>query len=282
MRNNEKVRFPAVAGQFYPDQKEELEGTIKKFLSVAKIPQIEGEVFAMISPHAGYLFSGVVASHSFQAISGEEFECVILIGDSHYEWFDGVSIWDDGIWYTPLGGVKIHKSLAQKILTKSKRFFVRESAHLFEHSLEVQIPFLQMTLKDFKILPIIFGSEDKDWKILAQSIVEVCDKEKILVIASSDLSHYPPYDIAQRVDRETIEGILSGDPLHFSQTVKKLKMEYPNIDTFACAQDSIKTVLEISKTLKGRAQLLKYQNSGDSMLGERSKVVGYCSICFMR
>ncbi len=276
----EKLRFPAVAGQFYAGEKAKLEKMIDEFLSLAKIPKIEGEIFGLILPHAGYVFSGPVTAHGFKAISGKDIETVILIGDSHYERFDGVSIWEKGEWETPFGKVKIDEDLAKKILNSSRRFFVRDSAHLFEHSLEVQIPFLQKVLKDFKILPIIFGSENEDWQSLAKAILKFLNEKKVLIVASSDLSHYPPYELAQKVDLETIEGILTLDPKKFAQKIGELERKFSGVDTFACAQDSIKTILEISKNLKAKAKLLKYQNSGDTSFGEKFQVVGYCAICF--
>jgi hypothetical protein len=278
----EKIRFSAVAGQFYPAQKQNLERMLKNFFEEVKIPEIKGEIFGMIVPHAGYIFSGFVAAHCYKAIKDKNFETVILIGDSHYERFDGVSVWDGGEWETPLGRIKVNEKLAQKILRESERFFVRDSAHLFEHSLEVQLPFLQKALKDFKILPIIFGSEDKDWKILAKSILKFLKERKILIVISSDLSHYPPYEIAKEADKRTIEAILTSDPQKFKEKIENLKKTFPDVDTFACAQDSIKTILEISKNLGGKARLLKYQNSGDTIYGEKIQVVGYGAIVFVK
>jgi len=278
----EKLRFPAVAGQFYPGEREELSQIIDEFLENAKVPKIEGEIFGILVPHAGYIFSGPVAAHCYKAIQGKNFDTVVLIGDSHYEYFDGVSIWDRGEWETPLGRVKVDEELAKEILNFSKRFLVKDSAHLFEHSLEVQIPFLQKVLKNFKILPLIFGSEDKDWKELAKAILKLMERKKILVIASTDLSHYPPYEVAVEADKRTIEGILSSDPEKFKEKIENLKKFFPDVDTFACAQDTIKTILEISKNLKGKAELLRYQNSGDTIYGEKSQVVGYCAIAFIK
>ena len=276
----EKIRFAAVAGQFYPEKREELESLIEKFFADSKLPKIEGEIFGAICPHAGYIFSGFVAAHCYQAIEGKKFDSVILIGDSHYERFEGVAVWDKGEWETPLGKVKVDENLAKELLSKSERFFVRDSAHLFEHSLEVQIPFLQKVLKNFKILPIIFGSEDKDWKNLAKAILDTTKRKKVLIVASSDLSHYPPYEIAKKADLETVDSILTCDPEKFDQKIKELERKYPGVDTFACAQDSIKTILEIAKNLKAKAKLLKYQNSGDTPFGEKFQVVGYCAIVF--
>jgi len=282
INQKEKLRFPAVAGQFYPEKEKELNQMIDEFLKFAKVPKIEGEIFGILVPHAGYVFSGKVAAYSYKTIQGKDFNSVILIGDSHYEYFDGVSIWERGEWETPLGRVKVDEELAKEILNFSKRFFVKDSAHLFEHSLEVQIPFLQKVLKNFKILPIIFGSEDKDWKELAKAILKLMEKRKILIVASSDLSHYPPYEIALEADKRTIEGVLSLDPGKFKEKIENLKKLFPDVDTFACAQDTIKTILEISKNLKGKAKLLKYQNSGDTIYGEKSQVVGYGAVAFTK
>ena len=278
----EKIRYPAVAGQFYPANKIQLMKMIENFLSETKLESQKGDIFGILVPHAGYIFSGQVAAYCYKAIQGKNFETVVLIGDSHYEYFDGVSVWDRGEWETPLGSVKVDEKLAEEIINFSERFFVRDSAHFFEHSLEVQIPFLQVVLKNFKILPIIFGSEDRDWKDLAKAILKLMEKKKILVVASSDLSHYPPYEVAQEADKRTIEGILTSDPEKFKEKIENLTKIFPNVDTFACAQDTIKTILEISKNKKGKAKLLTYKNSGDTIYGEMSQVVGYSAICFFK
>jgi AmmeMemoRadiSam system protein B len=278
----EKIRFPAVAGQFYPEEEKELEEMIENFLKEIKIPLIEGKIFGILVPHAGYVFSGPVAAYCYKAIERKNFETVVLVGDSHYEYFDGISVWERGEWETPLGKVKVDEGLAKEFLGFSKRFLVKDSVHLFEHSLEVQLPFLQKVLKNFKILPLIFGSEDKDWKELAKAILKLMKKRKILIVASTDLSHYPPYDVALKADKETIEGILSLDPEKFKEKIDDLKKLFPDVDTFACAQDAIKTILEISKNLKGKAKLLKYQNSGDTIYEEKSQVVGYGAVCFLK
>lgn len=259
----EKIRLPAVAGQFYPGEKKELEKIIDQFLTQAKPPKIEGEIFGLLLPHAGYVFSGPVAAYGFKAIASKNFDTVIIIGDFHYERFEGISIWSAGHWQTPLGKVKIDKELASKILSASERFMVRDSAHLFEHSLEVEIPFLQKVLKNFEILPIIFGSEDEDWETLAQAILENTKDKKVLIIASSDLSHYLPYEEAQKIDKQTLEAILNKN--------------YQNLE--ACARDSVKTLMKIAEILGAKAKLLKYLNSGDTA-EDKLQVVGYGAIAF--
>ncbi len=266
----EKLRLPAVSGQFYPGDKKELEEMIEGFLAKAESPKIEGEIFGLLLPHAGYFFSGPVAAYGIKTILGKEFDTVIIMGDSHYERFDGVAVWPEGFWQTPLGKLKVDKDLARKIMAVSDRFLVRDSAHLFEHSIEVQLPFLQKTLKDFKILPIIFGSEDKDWKLLAQAILDNIKNKRVLIIASADLSHYLSYEEAKKVDESTLKNIL------------RLQTENLNV----CAIDSTKTLIKIAKNLKGKAKTLKYLNSGDRVpagqMGDKSQVVGYGAVAFYR
>lgn len=278
----EKIRFPAVAGQFYPEGKRELNKALESLFEDVEVPEIPGKIFGLVLPHAGYDFSGKVAACGVKAVSKEEIETVIIIGDSHYEYFDGVSVWPGGVWQTPLGNVEVDEDLAQKILSSSKRFLVRDSAHLFEHCLEVQIPLFQRTLKYFKILPIVFGSEDKDWRELAQAIIKSSEGKKVLIVASSDLSHYPPYKVAEKSDMETINAILSLDVVELKEKIKGLeKKNIANAQTFLCAQDSVKTLMEIAKFKKAKAKLLKYANSGDTG-GDKNKVVGYSSIAFFK
>lgn len=270
-----------MAGEFYPDRKEELEEMIEDFFKRVKLPKIKGNIFGLLVPHAGYIFSGIVASYGYKAIFGENFETVILIGDSHYERFSGISIWDEGEWKTPLGFIKIDHEIAKEILNYSSKFVANYSPHIVEHSLEVQLPFLQKTLKDFKIVPILLGSKDSFFKDLAQAILKNINKKKILVVVSSDLSHYPNYEDANEVDKKTISGILTCDPEKFVKTIKELNVSsIENALTFACAEESIKTILEITKNLNGEAKLLKYLNSGDSKYGDKFQVVGYASIVF--
>jgi len=278
-----KIREPAVAGQFYPESKRELEEMIDKFLSNATSSKIEGEVFGLLLPHAGYIFSGGVVAYGMKVLENKEFDTVILIGDSHYERFDGVSIWNSGKWKTPLGEVEVDEELASKILSFSDRFFVKDSAHLFEHSLEVEIPFLQKTLKKFKILPIIFGSENEDWRILAEGLLKIFQEKKVLIIASSDLSHYPPYEKAKEVDVEVLKCLENPDPQILIQKISQLERKnIDGVETFMCAQDAVKTLLEVARRLGGKGVLLKYANSGDipSPFGNKLSVVGYGAVAF--
>lgn len=260
-----KLRLPAVAGQFYPEEKRVLEEIVNRLLSEVEPPSIRGEIFGFLLPHAGYSCSGSIAAHGFKAILGKSFDTIIIIGDSHYERFDGVSIWLKGLWETPLGRVPIDEDSAGKIISASDRFFSRDSAHLWEHSIEVQLPFLQKVLKEFKILPIIFGSEDEDWQMLSKAILKSIEGKKVLIISSSDLSHYLPYEEAKAIDQQTLRAILN--------------LNSQNLEV--CARDSVKTLIEIARGLRAKTKLLKYANSGDTV-GDKSQVVGYGTVAFYR
>ncbi|MGC9031559.1 MAG: AmmeMemoRadiSam system protein B [Minisyncoccia bacterium] len=279
-KNIDYFRFPAVAGTFYPAQKKELEKLIFQFLSNVKLPQKEKKPIGILVPHAGYIFSGQTAVFAFKTLIGKKIETVVLIGDSHYEYFDGVSIWQKGNWQTPLGQISIDEDLAAKLLSYSKRFFNKDSAHFFEHSLEVQIPFLQYVLNDFKILPILIGSQGKDWQNLAKALLEYTKNKNVLFLASSDLSHYPCKEDATIYDKETINAILSCDPQKLDKKLRELeKLNIENVQTFLCSEDAVKTLLEVVKTKGGKAMLLNYSNSGDVQYASQ-QVVGYASILF--
>lgn len=210
----------------------------------------------MLLPHAGYDFSGRVAAAGYKAILGKKFETVIVLADSHYERFDGVAFWPGGIWETSLGEIKIDDELSAKIMAFSPKFFRHDSAHLFEHSIEAQLPFLQITLKRFKLLPVVFGSENKDWSALAEAILTNIENRKTLIIASSDLSHNLPQNQGKAIDQQTIENVLD-------LQMRNLKV---------CAPDSLKTLLTIAQTYKAKTKLLAYE----------FKKTGFAAIAFLR
>ncbi len=289
----EDVRQPAVAGTFYPDNPTELKNKINNFLSSANDQMRNDQmVNILIVPHAGYDYSGSVAADGFKQIKSN-YDTVILLGASHQTYFKGAVIDENTAWETPLGNVDINLTTAQKIVDSSPNFKFNSQAHAQEHSLEVQLPFLQTVLDDFKIVPILFGeSTNEDINKLASTIHENLTPNTLLVI-STDLSHYPSYDIANSVDERTISAILTGDPEKFEQKVnEQLSQNYPNLDTCACAEKAVKTGMIVAENIVednlrgsegssevGDWQLIKYANSGD-IIGEKSQVVGYAALTF--
>ena len=278
----EITRPPAVAGAFYPGTKQELEVQIEAFFeNVSEEEEEEKKLRILIVPHAGYQYSGQVAAFGFRQIQGQSYKKVILLGGSHQAFFEGAAIDESDAWETPLGKVKIDKNLASVIAKYHPKIYFSTNAHSQEHSLEVELPFLQKTFSDFKIVPILLGEvKDELLEALANALKENFT-ENALVIVSTDLSHYPPYKIAKEVDQRTIEAILSGDPENFEATISaQMKKGYPNLVTCACGERAVRVGMILAKKLGiSDIRLLKYANSGD-VTGDMGRVVGYAAIGF--
>lgn len=272
-------REPAVSGTFYSESAEELTGKIEGFLQKASLVSSEGVLKILFVPHAGIDYSGEVAGAGFKQIAGKNYSKVIILGASHREWFNHAAIYPSGFWKTPLGEVKVSETLAEKIKDDDRRIIFDPSVHKDEHSLELELIFLQKVLKNFEIVPILVGQINEDLiDSLAQKISSVLDDETLLVV-SSDLSHYPSFEIGNKVDKATIDGILSGKVEVFEQTLQELANEhYPNLDTCACGEHAIKVALRTAEILKiTDFKLIKYQNSGN-LVEDKSRVVGYGAI----
>ncbi len=293
-QREENVRQPSVGGTFYPGDPTTLQNKINEFLSSSNDQMDDDQVVKLlIVPHAGYEYSGSVAASGFKQIENKQYDKVILIGSSHQSFFQGAAVDENTVWQSPLGKVDVDVAAAQEIVDADENFNFNSSAHAQEHSLEVQLPFLQTVLDNFKIVPILFGqTTDEDVNKLASTINQLLTPNTLILI-STDLSHYPSYDIANSVDERTISSILSGDPEKFEQKVTEQMSEgYPNLDTCVCAEKAVKTAMIVAQniTLQERDiytapgaesnwQLLKYANSGD-IVGEKNRVVGYAALAF--
>jgi AmmeMemoRadiSam system protein B/AmmeMemoRadiSam system protein A len=269
------VRKPAVAGAFYPGTKAKLSRQIDQFLQKAGDPQVKGKLIALIVPHAGYDYSGQVAAYAYKELKGRGFKRVILMGPSHRLSFDGISIGEFDDYETPLGRVKIDRDFCDKLVKSGEKIgFIRE-AHLQEHSLEVQLPFLQKTLnKEFKIVPVIFGNLSlSNSQFLAITLAQVMDDET-LIVCSTDWSHYHDYKTAVEMDKQGIDAVLNNDVELLVGLLEKGSAE-------ACGVPAVIATMLLAPTLgANEIQLLKYANSGDVLLGDKSKVVGYAAIAY--
>jgi AmmeMemoRadiSam system protein B/AmmeMemoRadiSam system protein A len=277
------VRQPVVAGQFYPGDKEELTKMISQFLDQVELPKIDGQARALVVPHAGYVYSGQVAAYGFKAIQGQDIKTVILIGSSHHQYLDGAVIDSHDSWQTPLGQVDLDTDLRDVLVKESSLFKIDSIPHQPEHSLEVEVPFLQTVLKDFKILPILVSQlTQDDLEKISQTLAKHINN-KTLIIASSDMSHYPPYEQANYADRKVIEAILTGEVTNLQAIISQLEKEnIPNLATCLCGQGAVEIVMKVAQEMKVQEiKLLKYANSGDVAMGDKSQVVGYSSIAFM-
>ena len=277
------VRKAAVAGGFYPGDKTTLEKYVDALLRQADPPVIKEPIRAIMVPHAGYVYSGPIAAYAYKELEGRDFKTIVLMSNSHTEWFDGISVYKEGAFETPLGLVEIDKELTQKLLAADPKILERPSAHEREHALEVQLPFLQRVLKDFKIVPIVFGNDSPE---LTQILADALKKnmgDKTLIVASTDMSHYPPYENAATADRETLQAINTGQADALDAMLKQhVSEEVPNAETFLCGVSGVRTVLLLTQALGPTTPVfLKYGNSGDSPAGDKNRVVGYGAVAFV-
>ncbi|MGI0057623.1 MAG: MEMO1 family protein [Nitrosarchaeum sp.] len=275
-----QIRTPAVAGMFYPSEKKELKKSIKEcFLhkfGPGKIPpsNIKKRIFGIICPHAGYMYSGPIACHSFYAISSYVPELFIIIGPNHWGIGSNVATMKDCKWNTPLGDVEVDSEIADEISHLSEIIDIDYFSHIREHSLEVQIPILQEMYSDFKILPISMINQNEDVaKNIGLAIAKIAEKKKVMIIGSSDFTHYEQNEFAHEQDMVLIEPILKLD-------VKKFYDVLEDRNVSACGYGAIASTMVACKELGAtKGELLKYATSGDIM-GDISSVVGYGSIVF--
>lgn len=262
------MRQPAVAGQFYPLHCEYLEKELKRCFEGMEIR--ERNVLGAVCPHAGYVYSGKVAAHVYAALPAAN--TYIIFGPNHTGYGSPVSVSRD-TWKTPLGTIKVDTELADGLM--GSIIDADELGHRYEHSIEVQLPFLQYRFeKDFKILPICMGMQDEETAVEVGNLVADLVSEsgkKVVFIASSDFTHYNPADLAKELDNEIIEAILNMD---ITEMYERLYQRNASV----CGYGPIAAMLTASKKLGGnRATLLNYANSGD-ISGDMDAVVGYAAI----
>ncbi|MGA7161224.1 MAG: AmmeMemoRadiSam system protein B [Bacteroidota bacterium] len=277
-------RQPAVAGQFYPAQRSELEAELQKLFSKAVPPKKIKNVIAIISPHAGYVYSGEVAASAFNQINPtKEYENIFVLGPSHHVALEGASAYASGNYVTPLGTVKVNTELGEQLAKENSVFTNAIEPHVYEHSIEVQLPFLQYCMKkEFQIVPIVVGAPYPETCKRMASVLRPYLNTKNLFIISTDFSHYPSYGDAVRVDTSSASAILSNSPNRLIEVTRSNEQkEIPNLVTTMCGWSCVLTLLYMTENNPNVViNLIEYKNSGDSEVGDKSKVVGYCAIVF--
>ncbi|KPK85874.1 MAG: hypothetical protein AMS27_06360 [Bacteroides sp. SM23_62_1] len=277
-------RKAVVAGSFYSADREALKQDLRLLFGEAQPAKNTGTVLAVIAPHAGYPYSGIVAASSFNQINQKkDYENIFIIGSSHRVSYDGASIYNQGHYETPLGIVNVNLDLANKLIKASPYLFYNPSAHVQEHSLEVQLPFLQYCMKkDFKIVPILLGTHSADICYeIAKNLYPYFNDNNLFII-STDFSHYPDYMNACIVDKQTAEAIQSNSIETFVNSINdNMGKNIPGLATCICAWPAVLTLLYMTDgDPEIDINLIEYRNSGDSQIGDKSRVVGYYSISF--
>ena len=265
----EQIRESILAGSWYPADAKRLREDVESYLQKASVPDLQGQLFAILSPHAGYRYSGQVAAYGYKLLERRKFDTVVVIAPSHRAYFSGVSVYDRGGFRTPLGMVPLDTELVIALKERDPRIRFVAEAHAQEHSLEIQLPFLQVVMPGFKLVPLVMGDQSfATCQWLAEAIAGCVNKKSVLVVASSDLSHFHPYEEAERLDQVILGKVNAFDPGALSESLKNGKCE-------ACGGGPMVTAMLIGKKLgANKSQVLYYANSGD-VTGDHSGVVGY-------
>lgn len=281
----QKVRQAVVAGAFYSADPKELSATIDDMLAHASPPPVEGPILAAVAPHAGYPYSGPVAAWTYAALRGHKYSRVVVIAPSHYVSFDFTSVYDGDAYATPLGTIPVDKEFARQLTKMSSTIRLSEQGHAptsagGEHAIEVELPWLQKVLGNFKLIPIVMGDQSyESSRALGVALAKLIEIEKkggdTLILASSDLSHYHPYDQAESIDHKTLNALTTWDYFSMSRNFETRTWE-------ACGGAPIVAAMIAAERMgANKAEVLHYANSGDTS-GDHARVVGYSADLFVK
>ena len=292
--SSQRLRPAGVSGAFYPADPVALTSMMDEMLSRASVPTIDGQIVAVVAPHAGYPYSGPVAAYTYAALKGRKYARVVVIAPSHYEAFDFTSVYDGDGYVTPLGTVMVDKAFARELANTNSSIQLSERGHKAtrqgaEHAIEVQLPWLQHVLGSFMLVPVVMGNQSyESSRALGVALAKLIQAERTgnhaspqqdisdtLIVASSDLSHYHSYEEAQDIDHKTLNALQAWDYLSMSQNFEMRVWE-------ACGGAPIvAAMIAAEHTGANRAQVLDYATSGD-VTGDHSRVVGYSAEILVR
>ena len=275
------VRVAGVAGSFYPAEPKTLSAMIDDLVARASLPEIKDPILAVVAPHAGYPFSGPVAAYTYAALKGRKFSRVVVIAPSHFEAFDFTSVYEGDGYATPLGTIPVDKTFTQQLARMSGTIQLSSRGHLAtaegsEHALEVELPFLQRVLGNFQLVPVVMGDQSyESSRALGVALAKLIHGDDTLIVASSDLSHYHPYDEAVKIDHKTLNALEQWD--YFS-----MSMNFQTRNWEACGGAPIIAAMIAAERMgANHAYLLKYANSGDTA-GDHTRVVGYAAVALVK
>ena len=281
-----KVRRPSQAGMFYAGNPEDLKKQIEECfvhkLGPGEIPKVvekgPRKIVGLVCPHAGYMYSGPVAAHAYHrlALDGKP-EVFVIMGPNHMGYGSAIALMNEGVWRTPLGDIEIDYETASKILRCSEIIDIDETAHKYEHSIEVQLPFLQYLYgSEFRFVPIAFLMQDLETsREVGKALAKALEGRNAVIIASTDLSHYEPHEQALRKDKLVLNAIEKMNEEELHSVIESYRIS-------ACGYGPVTALIVASKFLGvKKAEILCYRTSGD-VVGDYSSVVGYASACFTR
>jgi AmmeMemoRadiSam system protein B len=281
-----KIRRPTQAGAFYEGNaealKKQIENCFLQEFGPKKRPKVNAngprDVLGLVCPHAGYMYSGAVAANAYYELAQDgKPDTVVILGPNHTGYGSGLALINEGVWRTPLGDVEVDEETANRIVRETGLVDVDDLAHRFEHSIEVQLPFLQYLYgSGFKFVPICFQMQDLDSAVeVGMALVEVLASKNAVVIASSDMTHYEPQGNAEAKDLAALKAVEAMDEKLFYSIIKTRNVT-------ACGYGPIAAVITVAKGLGAKeARLLCYKSSGD-VTGDYSSVVGYAAVSFKK
>jgi len=280
------IREPAVAGKFYPDSASKLKLAIEKFLQDA-VPAKTKDAVAIIVPHAGYIYSGQICADAFMQVKDKQYDVIVILGTNHTTpGFEKISLYPGTGFRTPLGIAPIEKEIVSQLVAEDPGDCVLDkSLHAREHSVEVIVPFVQVIFPQAKIVPVVVGSPDLGvCTRFGQALAKVLKNKRALIVASSDLSHYPAAEDAVTVDRATLNAITTLDPASLHSVIQsQMDRRIYRLHTCACGEAPIMAAMAAVKSLGAtRGVIVSYANSGDVSIGDRSEVVGYGAVVLTR
>lgn len=281
-----EVRQASGPGRWYPADPQKLAVMVDTYLAQADVgggpAHPEGEPIALLVPHAGYIYSGGVAARAYRQLEGVDYDLIVIIGDTHSG--NGsvpISVYAAGVFETPLGLVPIDEEVAQALVAADERIEFDREAFTDEHPVENQLPFLQRIYDHFKMVPIVIRDPSlRNIEVLSEALVKALAGKHPLIIGSSDMSHYPTYEDALRVDQATLSALQTLQPEQFmAAMMKSVGQGIPQLVTCLCSQGAVLTTMTVARELgANQATVLGYANSGDSPFGDRSQVVGYGAV----
>ena len=272
MNGKHSIRTPSVAGMFYHANPTTLSDELEALFQEALPPKIDSQIIALISPHAGYMYSGLTAAYGYKTLEQRKFETAVIVGPSHFKFFETISVYPGKSYATPFGEIEIDENLRTKLLHENSLVLSNEIGHRKEHAIEVQLPFLQLLFgNSIKILPIIIGNQTQENCFsLGETLGSILLNANSVLIASSDLSHYYDTNTANTLDEKFIDSVK-----HFDEETLFAKLETKQ--TEGCGGGCVVAVLHAAKFLGAKkTRILHHCNSGD-VTGQRERVVGYMS-----
>jgi len=271
--NLKNVRHSVIAGSWYPGTEAQLLKTVQGYLDNVEKEELGGELVGLISPHAGYIYSGQVAAYAYRQLDGTPYDAVAVISPVHRMFVGRFAVTSTAAYETPLGLVEVDGELVEAM---DREIDLARVSQDNEHSLEIQLPFLQVALGKFKLLPIMMGDQElSSCQKLGTALAKVLKGKNVLLVASTDLSHFHSYGAAVRLDEIVLERVGAYDPEGLANDLRRGKCE-------ACGGGPVIAVMLAAQELgANRAKVLKYMNSGD-VTGDHSQVVGYMSAALYR